>query len=164
MTKFRVFWGILVVFLVFSAEINATKPVVEGKVWPRNYKLDYPKQDKWMHYPITRHRIFHELGLSEAQLEEIHSLRYKHREELRILRKEQKESIINVLSPDQKDTLDKRLEEIKRFSGKSNSHRPDRNDHNDFPDRRIWERNGNSESSGTNVGLSTWGKIKNLFE
>jgi len=164
MTKFRVFWGILVVFLVFSTEINATKPVVEDKEWPRNYKLDYPKQDKWMHYPITRHRVFHELGLNESQLEEIHSLRQQHKEELRILRKEQRESIINVLSPDQKDTLDKRLEEIKRFSGKSNSHRPDRNDHNDFPDRRIWERNGNSESSGTNVGLSTWGKIKNLFE
>jgi len=164
MTKFRVFWGILVVFLVFSTEINATKPVVEDKDWPANYKLDYPKQDKWMHYPITRHRVFHELGLNESQLEEIHSLRQQHKEELRILRKEQRESIINVLSPDQKDTLDKRLEEIKRFSDKSNSHRPDRNDHNDFPDRRIWERNGHSESSGTNVELSTWGKIKNLFE
>ena len=164
MTKFRVFWGILVVFLVFSTEINATKPVVEDKDWPANYKLDYPKQDKWMHYPITRHRVFHELGLNESQLEEIHSLRQQHKEELRILRKEQRESIINVLSPNQKDTLDKRLEEIKRFSGKSNSHRPDRNDHNDFPDRRIWERNGHSESSGTNVELSTWGKIKNLFE
>ncbi len=113
MTKFRVFWGILVVFLVFSTEINATKPVVEDKGWPQNYRMEYPKQEKWAHFPITRHRIFHELGLSEEQLEEIHSLRHKHREELRILRKEQKESIINVLSPDQKSTLDKRLEEIK---------------------------------------------------
>ena len=85
MTKFRVFLGILVVFLVFSSEINATKPVVENKVLPRNYKLDYPKQDKWMHYPITRHRVFHELGLSDAQLEEIHLLRHQHKEELRIL-------------------------------------------------------------------------------
>ena len=161
MTKFRVFWGILVVFLVFSTEINATKPVVEDKAWPRNYKLDYPKQDKWKHYPITRHRIFHELGLSEAQLEEIHSLRHKHREELRILRKEQKESIINVLSPDQKDTLDKRLEEIKRFRSQRHPHRPDRGD---FPDDYIWERNGNSQTPSTNVELSTWGKIKNFFD
>ena len=161
MTKYRVFWGILVVFLVFSTEINATKPVVEDKSWPRNYKLDYPKQDKWKHYPITRHRIFHELGLSEAQLEEIHSLRHKHREELRILRKEQKESIINVLSPDQKDALDKRLEEIKRFRSQRHPHRPDRGD---FPDDYIWRRNGNGEVPSTNVNRSTWGKIKNLFE
>lgn len=160
MTKFRVFWGVLVVFLVFSAEINATKPVVEGKVWPRNYKLDYPKQDKWMHYPITRHRIFHELGLSETQLEEIHSLRHKHREELRILRKEQKESIINVLSPDQKDTLDKRLEEIKRFRSQRHPHRPDRGD---FPDSFMWRRNGNSEVPSTNVNSTAWGRIKNLL-
>ena len=117
MAKLRVFWGILVVFLVFSTEINATKPVVEDKTWPQNHRLDYPKQDNWAYFPITRHRIFHELGLSDKQLKEIHSLRHKHREELRVLRKEQKESILNVLSPDQKDTLDKRLEEIKRFRG-----------------------------------------------
>ena len=161
MTKFRVFLGILVVFLMFSTEINATKPVVENKVLPRNYKLDYPKQDKWMYYPITRHRVFHELGLSDAQLEEIHSLRHQHKEELRILRKEQRESILNVLSPDQKDTLDKRLEEIKRFRGHRHPHRPERGD---FPDRRIWQRNGNIQAPSTNVDLSTWGKIKNLFE
>ena len=161
MTKFRVFLGILVVFLVFSTEINATKPVVENNVLPRNYKLDYPKQDKWMYYPITRHRVFHELGLSDAQLEEIHLLRHQHKEELRILRKEQRESILNVLLPEQKDTLDKRLEEIKRFRGHRHPHRPDRGD---IPDRRIWQRNGNSEAPSTNIEPSTWGKIKNLFE
>lgn len=161
MTKFRVFLGILVVFLVFSTEINATKPVVENNVLPRNYKLDYPKQDKWMYYPITRHRVFHELGLSDAQLEEIHSLRHQHKEELRILRKEQRESILNVLLPEQKDTLDKRLEEIKRFRGHRHPHRPDRGD---IPDRRIWQRNGNSEAPSTNIEPSTWAKIKNFFD
>ena len=161
MTKFRVFLGILVVFLVFSSEINATKPVVDNNVLPRNYKLDYPKQDKWMYYPITRHRVFHELGLSDAQLEEIHLLRHQHKEELRILRKEQRESILNVLLPEQKDTLDKRLEEIKRFRGHRHPHRPDRGD---IPDRRIWQRNGNSEAPSTNIEPSTWAKIKNFFD
>ena len=161
MTKFRVFLGVLVVFLVFSTEINATKPVVENNVLPRNYKLDYPKQDKWMYYPITRHRVFHELGLSDAQLEEIHLLRHQHKEELRILRKEQRESILNVLLPEQKDTLDKRLEEIKRFRGHRHPHRPDRGD---IPDRRIWQRNGNSEAPSTNIEPSTWAKIKNFFD
>ena len=66
-----------------------------------------------------------------------------------------------MLSPDQKDTLDKRLEEIKRFRGHRHPHRPERGD---FPDRRIWQRNGNSQAPSTNVDLSTWGKIKNLFE
>ena len=161
MAKLRVFWGILVVFLVFSTEINATKPVVEDKTWPRNHRLDYPKQDNWAYFPITRHRIFHELGLSDKQLKEIHSLRHKHREELRVLRKEQKESILNVLSPDQKDTLDKRLEEIKRFRDHRHPHRPDRGD---FWGRSPWQRNGNIVAPSTNVEISTWGKIKNLFE
>ena len=161
MAKLRVFWGILVVFLVFSTEINATKPVVEDKTWPQNHRLDYPKQDNWSYFPITRHRIFHELGLSDKQLKEIHSLRHKHREELRVLRKEQKESILNVLSPDQKDTLDKRLEEIKRFRDHRHPHRPDRGD---FWGRNPWQRNGNIVAPSTNVEISTWGKIKNLFE
>ena len=161
MAKLRVFWGILGVFLVFSTEINATKPVVEDKTWPQNHRLDYPKQDNWAYFPITRHRIFHELGLSDKQLKEIHSLRHKHREELRVLRKEQKESILNVLSPDQKDTLDKRLEEIKRFRGHRHPHRPDRGD---FWGRSPWQRNGNIVAPSTNVEISTWGKIKNLFE
>ena len=161
MTKFRVFWGILVVFLVFSTEINATKPVVEDKGWPQNYRMEYPKQEKWAHFPITRHRILHELGLSEEQLEDIDSLRHKHREELRILRKEQKESILNVLSPDQKSTLDKRLEEIKRFRGHRHPHKPERGD---FWCRNSWQRNGNSAAPSTNVELSTWGKIKNFFD
>ena len=161
MTKFRVFWGILVVFLVFSTEINATKPVVEDKGWSQSHRLDYPKQDKWSYFPITRHRIFHELGLSNEQLKEIHSLRHKHREELRILRKEQKESILNVLSPDQKSTLDKRLEEIKRFRGHRHPHKPERGD---FWGRNSWQRNGNSAAPSTNVELSTWGKIKNFFD
>ena len=161
MAKLRVFWGILVVFLVFSTEINATKPVVEDKTWPQNHRLDYPKQDNWAYFPITRHRIFHELGLSDKQLKEIHSLRHKHREELRVLRQEQKESILNVLSPDQKDTLDKRLEEIKRFRGHRHPHRPDRGD---FWGRSPWQRNGNIVAPSTNVEISTWGKIKNLFE
>ena len=161
MAKLRVFWGILVVFLVFSTEINATKPVVEDKNWPQNHRLDYPKQDNWSYFPITRHRIFHELGLSDKQLKEIHSLRHKHREELRVLRKEQKESILNVLSPDQKDTLDKRLEEIKRFRDHRHPHRPDPDD---FWGRNPWQRNGNIVAPSTNVEISTWGKIKNLFE
>ena len=161
MTKFRVFWGILVVFLVFSTEINATKPVVEDKGWSQSHRLDYPKQDKWSYFPITRHRIFHELGLSNEQLREIHSLRHKHREELRILRKQQKESMLNVLSPEQKSILDKRLEEIKRFRGHRHPHRPDRGD---FWGRNPWQRNGNLAAPSTNVEISTWGKIKNLFD
>ena len=161
MTKFRVFWGILVVFLVFSTEINATKPVVEDKGWSQSHRLDYPKQDKWSYFPITRHRIFHELGLSNEQLREIHSLRHKHREELRILRKEQKESMLNVLSPEQKSILDKRLEEIKRFRGHRHPPRPDRGD---FWGRNPWQRNGNLAAPSTNVEISTWGKIKNLFD
>ncbi len=154
MTKFRVFWGILVVFLVFSTEINATKPVVEDKGWSQSHRLDYPKQDKWAYFPITRHRIFHELGLSDEQLKEIHSLRHKHREELRILRKEQKESIINVLSPDQKSTLDKRLEEIKRFRGHRHPHKPERGD---FWGRNSWLRDGHCAPPRTIVDLFTCG-------
>ena len=66
-----------------------------------------------------------------------------------------------MLLPEQKDTLDKRLEEIKRFRGHRHPHRPDRGD---MPDRRIWQRNGNSEAPSTNIEPSTWGKIKNWFE
>ena len=77
------------------------------------------------------------------------------------MRKEQKESILNVLSPDQKDTLDKRLEEIKRFRGHRHPHRPDRGD---FWGRSPWQRTGNIVAPSTNGEISTWGKIKNLFE
>ena len=166
MTKFRVFWGILVVFLVFSAEINATKPVVEDKTWPQNYRLDYPKQDNWAHFPITRYRIFHELGLSDDQLREINTLRHKHKEDVRILRQQHKDSVMNVLTPGQKDTLDRRLEELKRFRGRHE--RPVRPNRplwqrdcqcSDFPDRNLLQR-----SSQTNIEPSTWGKIKNLFD
>ena len=173
MAKIRVFLGIFVVFLVFSVGVDATKPVVpadhvvaETRVLPQHYKLDYPKQDQWSHFPITRQRIFKELGLSVDQLREIHELRLKHKEDVRILRKQHKESVMNVLTPGQKDTLDIKLEELKRFRGRHE--RPVRPNRplwqrdcqcSDFPDRNLLQR-----SSQTNIEPSTWGKIKNLFE
>ena len=173
MTKFRVFLGILVVFLVFSVGVDATKPVVpadhvvaETRVLPQHYKLDYPKQDQWSHFPITRQRIFKELGLSADQLRKISTLRHKHKEDVRILRKQHRESVMNVLTPGQKDTLDRRLEELKRL--RSRHVRPERPNSrswprdcqcSDFPDRGLLER-----SRQTNIEPSTWGKIKNLFE
>ena len=173
MAKFRVFLGIFVVFLVFSVRVDATKPVVpadhvvaETRVLPQHYKLDYPKQDQWSHFPITRQRIFKELGLSDGQLRKIRELRLKHKEDVRILRKQHKESVMNVLSPGQKDTLDRRLEELKKL--RSRHVRPVRPNSrswqrdcqcSDFPDRGLLER-----SRQTNIEPSTWGKIKNLFE
>ena len=173
MAKFRVFLGIFVVFLVFLVAADATKPVVpadhvvaETRVLPQHYKLDYPNQDQWSHFPITRQRIFKELGLSADQLRKISTLRHKHKEDVRILRQQHKESVMNVLTPGQKDTLDRRLEELKRL--RSRHVRPERPNSrswprdcqcSDFPDRNLLQR-----SSQTNIEPSTWGKIKNLFE
>ena len=73
---------------------------------------------------------------------------------------------MNVLTPGQKDTLDRRLVELKRL--RSRHVRPERPKSrsgprdcqcSDFPDRNLLQR-----SSQTNIEPSTWGKIKNLFE
>ena len=166
MTKFRVFWGIFVVFLVISVGVVAAKSDGGSRVLPEHYKLDYPKQDLWSHFPITRQRIFKELGLSDDQSREISTLRYKYKEDVRVLRKQHRELVMNVLSPDQKDTLDRRLEELKRLRNRRDQQprihelqrgRPGQCNY--FPDRSILER-----SNSTNVEFTTWAKIKNLFE
>ena len=129
-------------------------------------KLDYPKQDQWSHFPITRQRIFKELGLSDDQSREISSLRYKYKEDVRVLRNQHRESVMNVLTPSQKDTLNRRLEELKRF--RSQHERPVRPNRllfhhdgqcNDFPDRSLLER-----SNRTNIEPTTWSQIKILFQ
>ena len=166
MAKFRVFLGIFVVFLVISVGVHAAKSDGGNRVLPQHYKLDYPKQDLWSHFPITRQRIFKELGLSDDQSREISTLRHKYKEDVRVLRKQHRESVMNVLSPGQKDTLDRRLEELKRLRNRRD-HQPRLRDWqrgsdgqcNNFPDRSILER-----SNSTNVDLTTWAKIKNLFE
>ena len=179
MAKFRVFLGIFVVFLVFLVAADATKPVVpvdhvvvENSRRPQHYKLDYPKQDQWSHFPITRQRIFKELGLSVDQLREIHELRLKHKEDVRILRKQHKESVMNVLTPGQKDTLDIKLEELKRIRGRhdrpAGPNRPLRQRDckcNDFLKRSTDDfRSMMERANQTNIEPTTWGKIKNLFE
>ena len=166
MTKFRVFWGIFVVFLVISVGVVAAKSDGGSRVLPQHYKLDYPKQDLWSHFPITRQRIFKELGLSDDQSREISSLRYKYKEDVRVLRNQHRESVMNVLTPSQKDTLNRRLEELKRF--RSQHERPVRPNRllfhhdgqcNDFPDRSLLER-----SNRTNIEPTTWSQIKILFQ
>ena len=179
MAKFRVFLGIFVVFLVFSVRVDATKPVVpadhvvaETRVRPERYQLDYPKQDQWSHFPITRQRIFKELGLSDGQLRKIRELRLKHKEDVRILRKQHKESVMNVLTPGQKDTLDIKLEELKRIRGRhdrpAGPNRPLRQRDckcNDFLKRSTDDfRSMMERANQTNIEPTTWGKIKNLFE
>ena len=166
MTKFRVFWGIFVVFLVISVGVVAAKSDGGSRVLPQHYKLDYPKQDLWSHFPITRQRIFKELGLSDDQSREISTLRYKYKEDVRVLRNQHRESVMNVLTPSQKDTLNRRLEELKRF--RSQHERPVRPNRllfhhdgqcNDFPDRSLLER-----SNRTNIEPTTWSQIKILFQ
>ena len=166
MAKFRVFLGIFVVFLVISVGVDAAKSDDGNRVLPQHYKLDYPKQDLWSHFPITRQRILKELGLSDDQSREISSLRYKYKEDVRVLRNQHRESVMNVLSPDQKDILDGRLEELKRLRGRQDRsprmhdwHRYRNGQCNDFPDRSLLER-----SNRTNIGPTAWSQIKILFQ
>ena len=126
----------------------------------------------------ARHaRIFHGLDLTEDQKQQMNEIRRQFREDMRALHMAHKRNMMSVLTPSQQDTLQMRMERIKRYRENNRTKereedpREDWPDHwrGDFPDRINTDEDGAAKSTENNpVALqddqTTWGKIKILFQ
>ena len=126
----------------------------------------------------ARHaRIFHGLDLTEDQKQQMNEIRRQFREDMRALHMAHKRNMMSVLTPSQQDTLQMRMERIKRY--RENNRPKEREDHmrdswpehwrGDFPEPKEAEGTSAAKFAETApVALqndpTTWGKVKNLFE
>jgi len=161
MNKIRVYLGVFIMFLILSVDVSASKPCVSDGLTTKSYEIDPQKRDRWSNYLNARYRMIRGLNLSDDQWREIKSLHREHQQDMRILRNKHREAMLNILTPVQKDSLDKKMQELRRYKGHNHSLQFERGD---FPDRRIWERNSNNEVPSTNIDVSTWGRLKNIFQ
>ena len=135
------------------------------------YKHEQPNEFPNMHY-----RALQGLGLSDEQNENIKDLRESLKDELRKVRVQHREDIINVLTPSQRDTLKARNENRGRRWIKDRRYRDNRHEHR----HRNWQqpdffdilntddgiKNVSIEKTdqyATNNSTLTWGKLKNMY-
>ena len=129
-------------------------------------KKDLPCYDKWWQFPLTRDRIFRNLGLTKEQREEIEKLRKQFRDDLLDFKRRHNESLLNVLDNGQRRKLEEKKGEINRYMRNQipfhrNQYRcPLRKDNNYTPPINV----GSSlKIINTTQDVMTWGLVKKEF-
>ena len=103
---------LLGIIVVFATAADGGMRRGDKKPNRNQLKNHFPKENHWGHFPITRYRVLKELGLTDTQWENIKKLRNDLKEEMRKVRTEHRDDILNVLTPAQRDTLEIRIKEI----------------------------------------------------
>ena len=139
MTKMRLFLVVLAVITLFSVEISSAKS--EHQPSSRlllNVDGSQPRGE-WSQFPISRYKTMKELGLTDDQWGDIKDLSKNFKEELIKIRHQHRKDILDVLTPDQLDSLKIKINEINKFKREHRKHH--RGMHENLHQKyRPWQR------------------------
>ena len=173
---------VLIVAIVLACIVLTTRNAGGDRRPPGREQIEEIKGDRGEKTNEDRRnprhaRIFHGLDLTEDQKQQMNEIRRQFREDMRALHMAHKRNMMSVLTPSQQDTLQMRMERIKRY--RENNRPKEREDHmrdswpehwrGDFPEPNEAEGTSAAKFAETApVALqndpTTWGKVKNLFE
>ena len=139
MTKMRLFLVILTIITLFSVEISSANS--QHQPSSRIFLNGDGSQLKgeWSQFPISRYKTMKELGLTDDQWGDIKDLSKNFKEELIKIRQQHRKDILDVLTPDQFDSLKIKINEIDKFRREHRKHH--RGMHENLHQKyRPWQR------------------------
>jgi len=139
MTKIRLFLGVLAIITLFSVEISSG--ISEAQPSSRLFfNVDGSQlRGEWSQFPRPRYKTMKELGLTDDQWGDIKDLSKNFKEELIKIRQQHRKDILDVLTPDQLDSLKIKINEINKFKREHLKHH--RGMHENLHQKyRPWQR------------------------